>query len=140
MKIRTVVNEIKAFLKKENCLVDEEINSEKEIVIQNVVFFLALNCEYNEELEMDGCEHLMGIQVKLSKCLFANIVVELNLANAFAFVLGKFPLKVQTELLQEVLICLRKADASIHVPFVTNILTTVIKQLNVKVENDQKVK
>lgn len=135
MKISTVVNEMKKFLEKEKCLVNSELNREKENVIRDVVFFLVLNCEYKEELEMKGYEHLMGIKLKISKCLFANIITELNLVSAFACNLEKLPLNIQTELLEEVFTCLQKGN-TLTLSFVTDVLTAAVKQINVQVRGD----
>lgn len=140
MKISSVVKEIQTFLKREECIIDDQLNKGKESTIQDIVLFLALNCEFKEEPEMKDYEHLMGINVKLSTCLFANVITDLCLTDAFATVLDKFPFNVQTEFLQEFLICLKKIDVSLNLSFITAIITSVVTQINKFSENDRKVK
>lgn len=140
MKISTVVNAIKQFLIREKCLIEDNINSGKENTVREIVFFLALNCEYKEELIMKDYEHLIGVNFKLSKCLFANVITELKLINTFAAVLHKFPLTVQTEILEELIPCLKKADVSLNLYFVADILTAVITEVNEIVAEERKVK
>lgn len=139
MKISRVVKEIETFLKKEKCIIDDEFNKEKENTIRDIVFFLALNCEFKEEPEMEGYEHLMGINLKLSTCLFANVVTELRLVAAFVAIMDKFSFSVQTDFLQEFLICFKKTDASLNLGFSTSIITSVIKQVNKFSSSDRKV-
>lgn len=140
MKISSVVKEIEAFLHKEQCIIDDGINKDKENTIRDIVFFLALNCEFKEEPEMKDNEHLMGINLKLSTCLFANVVTELRLVEVFVAVMDKFPFSAQTEFLQEFLICLKKTDGSLNLGFTTSIVTSVIKQVNQFSATDRKVR
>lgn len=142
MKIAAVVNELKVILQKENCLVKSEVNSGKAKLVEEIVFLLALNCEYQEEFEVADSEHLMGMNFKLSKCLFANVITELNLISSFGNILEKLPLRVQTELLEELAICLKKATAaSSFLVFVIDILSAVVKQVNIiDIGDNKKVK
>lgn len=139
MKVSSTVKEIEMFLKKEKCIINGELNKEKENTVRDIVFFLALNCEFNRELEMEGYEHLMGVNVKLSTCLFANIVTDLQLIDIFANILDTFPLYVQKEFLQEFLVCFKKLDRSLVLSNVTAVLRMVVKQANLVSSNDKMV-
>lgn len=139
MKISTIVHEIEKFLSKEGYLDNREVNKQQEQKVREIVFFLALNCDYNEELKIKDCEHLIGITLKLSKCLFANVIVELNLVNSFTSVLDKFPLAVQAELLHELISCLKKIDSNLILFMVSDVVTAVIQQLNNINVEDRKV-
>lgn len=116
---------------KQHCIIEDEINERKTETVRDIVLFLGLNCEFKNELEMDGYQHLIGINLKLSTCLFANIITELRMVSFFASVLNKFPVNVQCEFLQEFLICFKKpTDGSVVLSYINSILKTVIKEVN----------
>lgn len=129
MKISAVLDEIEKYLTHKEYLINESANVEFVKQLEDIMLFLILNCEFRTQFEMDSCAHLMGIMPKLSTCILANIILELNLVSCFIVVCKRIPFNVQEEILREIVPCLKKGTPELCLTNSGALLKGIVAQL-----------
>ncbi|CAG9863762.1 unnamed protein product [Phyllotreta striolata] len=124
-----VLSEIDTFLKSKNYLKKCKPNEVFNKQLEELVLFLALNTKFKNPLEMNEYAHLTNITPPLSKCLFTNIIHSFNFYKLSCCVIDKFPIQFSTELLEELLNCLRKCPLDDQLDNISNLLKAVVKKL-----------
>lgn len=129
--ISVVINELEKHFKHEKYILNNEVNVEYEKKVHDILLFLILNCEFKKEFVLEDGAHLIGIVPKLSKCLLAHIIVDLNLGKCCSLVFQSLPFRIQAEILSEILPCLKKSNAEVMLCNTSAFSKRIISQLNI---------
>ncbi|RZB39771.1 uncharacterized protein BDFB_006775, partial [Asbolus verrucosus] len=132
--IVNVITELKKFFSSKNYIKNKTLNSVFDEQLKNVITFLILNTELKKPLDEPGYEHLINIMPQLSICLLTNIIFGLDLCKHYCKVLERFPLEITTELLAEVVPCLKKCKPKIHLTNAHTFLHLIILKLSAATE------
>lgn len=137
--IAAVICELEKHFRKEKYIINNTVNVEYETIVQQFLLFLSLNCEFKKKFVLKDSAHLIGIIPKLSKCLLANIIIDLNLGEYCGMVFQRVPFHIQAELLSEMLPCLKKSTGDVMLSTTSVFLKQVISQLNKTVNVSKQV-
>ncbi|CAH0552693.1 unnamed protein product [Brassicogethes aeneus] len=124
-RILNVVIEMEKFLSSKNYVKKNKINKTFTKEVEDIVMFLTINTNFKHHLSLEGYSHLTNIMPQLSKCLLSNIVYGLDLCQSLCAVMKKLPLNIVIELLEEMVICLKKSDPKVHLEYAFMFLTCV---------------
>lgn len=131
MKINSVIKELEDYFTSKQYIDKRTPNPQFYKELDEITFFLVLNLDFNDKTITDIKEfvHLVNVIPILSKCLLANIVIELGLNEYYCNALHKLPLEYSEELLVEIVPCIKKskADACVKLMYLymRNIITKV---------------
>lgn len=108
-EIDDLIRKLHKYLTEKHYFKNDEVNPIFTDKLKDIVTFLILNTETKIPFDEPCFQHLIGIMPNLSKCALANIVVELGLCKIYCDALQRFDLNITTELLEEMLQCLKRA-------------------------------
>ncbi|GJQ82021.1 hypothetical protein Trydic_g6898 [Trypoxylus dichotomus] len=140
MKINNIIKDLEDVLVSKNYIDKRTPNKDHDKELDNIVFFLVLNLDFNDKSLVDIKEytHLISTIPTLSKCLLANIIVELGLSEYYCNALHKLPLEFSEELLSEIIPCIKKSKAETCLELVYLYSKNIIKKVSsVKASNSK---
>lgn len=140
MKISALIKDIEMHLTKRNYIIKWKHNPEKTPEIKSIIYFLILNTEFKEDLfsDVEDVAHLIYICPLLSKCLLANIIIDLDLVVPYSKLIDVLPLKVLEEMLPELIPCIRKISIKFSLQYCYVLGCAIIKQVSKLNGNIQK--
>lgn len=141
MKINNVIKELEDVLVLKKYIDKRTPNKDYGKQLDDIVCFLALNLDFKDKSLVDIKEyaHLINSIPTISKCLLANIVVELGLNEYYCNVLHQFPVEFAEELLSEIIPCIKKSKPEICLELTYIYMKNIIKKISAIDTSDSKV-
>ncbi|VEN44654.1 unnamed protein product [Callosobruchus maculatus] len=104
--IEYILKKIKDLLYKQKYLIDNHVNPQYDKELEELVMFLAMNTAYKRPIHYDA--HLVGITPPISKCIYTNIIHQLNLVQYLGIVIEHMPIHVGSDLMDAMIQCMKK--------------------------------
>nr|CAH7752908.1 unnamed protein product [Callosobruchus chinensis] len=105
---------MKDFLCERKYLIDNHPHPQYDKELEELVMFLAMNTVYKQPIHYTSA-NVVGITASISKCIYANIIHQLNLVQYLCVVIEHMPLHVGSELMDTMIQCMKKSTPKLQI-------------------------
>lgn len=142
MTIQSVIKHIESLFIRKGFMTKLCVNEDYTKNVHDIVFIMIISCEFKSDTSDTFADyyHLSHVLPSLSRCLLANIVVELNLIECYCEIIKELPIDISEELFIELLPCFRKLNPELSLSQIFIVLKSIISIISIADSSNKTVK